>query len=65
MKESQYDRATKARVPLSDTFFNPALVYVPGKLDQFLVGLASQPGQKYDNIISEEICSVPIRKFHS
>ena len=31
------------------------LVYSPGKLDEFLVGLATQPRQKYDNIITEEV----------
>ena len=55
VKEIQYDRKTQTRIPLSDTFFDPEIVYKPGKLDQFLVGLASQPSQKYDNIISEEV----------
>ena len=55
VKEIQYDRKTQARIPLSDTFFDPEIVYSPGKLDQFLVGLASQPSQKYDNIITEEV----------
>ena len=55
MTEVQYSRRTAARVPLSDTFFDPELVYSPGKLDQFLVGLATQPSQNYDNIVSEEV----------
>jgi len=55
VKEVQFDRQTVNRVPLSDSFFNPELVYVPGKLDTFLVGLATQPGQKYDNIITDEV----------
>ena len=55
MKEVQYERKTYTRVPLSDTFFNPELIYNPGKLDEFLVGLATQPSQKYDNIVSEEV----------
>lgn len=42
-------------VPLSDTFFNPGLIYTPGQLDKFLVGLATQPRQKFDNIFSEEV----------
>ena len=53
--EVQYSRRTATRVPLSDTFFDPELVYSPGKLDQFLVGLATQPSQNYDNIVSEEV----------
>ena len=55
MKEVQYDRKTNTRVPLSDAFFNPELIYSPGKLDEFLVGLATQPSQQYDNIVSEEV----------
>ena len=55
MKEVQYDRKTYSRVPLSDAFFNPELIYSPGKLDEFLVGLATQPSQRYDNIITEEV----------
>ena len=54
-KELQFDRKTVNQVPLSDTYFNPELIYVPGKLDKFLVGLATQPSQKYDNIISDEV----------
>ena len=42
-------------LPLSDGFFNPELIYVPGHLDRFLVGLATQPRQKYDNIFTEEV----------
>ena len=53
MKEVQYDRKTVTRVPLSDSFFNPELIYYPGKLDEFLVGLATQSSQKYDNIVRE------------
>ena len=53
MKEVQYERKTVTRVPLSDSFFNPELIYYPGKLDEFLVGLATQSSQKYDNIVRE------------
>merc|ERR1719483_1994207 len=55
VKEVHFDRQTVNRGPLSDSFYNPELVYVPGKLDTFLVGLATQPGQKYDNIITDEV----------
>jgi len=58
VKEVHFDRQTVSRIPLSDTFFNPELVYVPGELDKFLVGLATQPSQKYDNIISEEVTNL-------
>ena len=55
VKEVQYERKTQMRVPLSEAFFNPELMYSPGKLDEFLVGLATQPSQKYDNIVTEEV----------
>ena len=55
MKEVQYERKTYTRVPLSDSFFNPELIYSPGKLDEFLVGLATQPRQKFDNVVSEQL----------
>ena len=50
-----YDRKTVRVLPLSDQFLNPELVYTPGGLDKFLVGLATQPAQKFDNIITEEV----------
>ena len=55
MEEVHYERKKTGMVPLSDTFFNPGLIYTPGELDKFLVGLATQPRQKYDNIITEEV----------
>ena len=51
----RYDRKTVRVLPLSDQFLNPELVYTPGGLDKFLVGLATQPAQKFDNIITEEV----------
>jgi peroxidase len=55
VKEVSYDRETVRMLPLSDQFQNPELIYQPGGLDKFLVGLATQPSQKFDNIISEEV----------
>ena len=46
---------TVSAIPLSSTFFNPELMYVPGELDKFLVGLATQPRQKMDNVVSEQL----------
>ena len=48
-------RRPAAAIPLSATFFNPELVYVPGQLDRFLVGLATQPRQKFDNVVSDQL----------
>ena len=28
---------------------------MPGELDKFLVGLATQPRQKFDNVVSEQL----------
>ena len=55
MEEVHYDRKKTHSIPLSSTFFNPQLMYVPGALDKFLVGLATQPRQKFDNILTEEL----------
>ena len=55
IEEVHYERKKTGMIPLSDTFFNPELIYTPGELDKFLVGLATQPRQKFDNIFSEEV----------
>ena len=55
VKEMSYERKTVRVLPLSDQFQNPELVYTPGGLDKFLVGLATQPSQKFDNIVTEEV----------
>ena len=55
MEEVHYDRKKTNSIPLSSTFFNPELMYVPGELDKFLVGLATQPRQKFDNVMSEQL----------
>jgi peroxidase len=55
VKEVAFDRKTVRILPLSDQFLNPELVYVPGGLDKFLVGLATQPAQKFDNIVTDEV----------
>ena len=55
IEEVHYERKKTGMIPLSETFFNPELIYTPGELDKFLVGLATQPRQKFDNIFSEEV----------
>ena len=55
VEDRRLERRTTASVPLSTTFFNPELMYVPGELDKFLVGLATQPRQKFDNVVSEQL----------
>lgn len=55
VEEQVLERKTVSAIPLSSTFFNPSLMYVPGELDKFLVGLATQPRQKMDNVVSEQL----------
>jgi len=55
VEENQLERVTTNSIPLSSTFFNPELMYVPGELDKFLVGLATQPRQKFDNVVSQQL----------
>ena len=38
-----------------ERYFNPELMYVPGELDKFLVGLATQPRQMFDNIFTDQV----------
>ncbi|XP_071518340.1 salivary peroxidase/catechol oxidase-like [Panulirus ornatus] len=40
---------------LPEQFNNPRLVYTPGKLEQFLRGLSTQPAQKVDNFVSQAL----------
>jgi peroxidase len=55
VKEVSFTRKTVKVLPLSKNFLNPELMYTPGGLDKFLVGLATQPAQKFDNIVSDEV----------
>ena len=40
---------------LRQHFFKTQIVYTPGNLDRFLIGLASQPIQEFDNYFTEEV----------
>lgn len=55
VEEVKFERKKSSMIPLSDTFFNPELMYVPGELDKFLVGMATQPSQKFDNIFTDQV----------
>ncbi|KAA0203707.1 Peroxidase-like [Hyalella azteca] len=43
------------KVQLHEHFNSPHLLYTPGKLDEFLRGLAKQPIQKFDNFVTEDL----------
>ena len=40
---------------LRQHFLRPQILYTPGNLDKFLIGLATQPSQDFDNNFSEEV----------
>nr|XP_045598426.1 chorion peroxidase-like [Procambarus clarkii] len=40
---------------LHDNFNNPQHIYTPGRLDQFLRGLATQPIQQFDNFVTSSL----------
>ncbi|KAI9554244.1 hypothetical protein GHT06_019516 [Daphnia sinensis] len=40
---------------LREHYFKPQLLYTPGNLDKFLIGLASQPTQKVDLAFTKEV----------
>nr|XP_045598565.1 peroxidase-like [Procambarus clarkii] len=46
---------TEDSEPMYETFNNPSHIYTPGKLDQFLRGLATQPMQKVDNYVTTSL----------
>ena len=55
MKDVTFTRKTVKVLTLNKQFLNPELLYTPGNLDKFLVGLASQPSQKFDNVLSDQV----------
>ncbi|XP_032786422.2 peroxidase [Daphnia magna] len=48
-------RKKEAHILLREHFFKSQVIYTPGNLDKFLIGLATQPGQDFDNYFTEEI----------
>ena len=48
-------RKTESTILLRQHFLRPQLLYTPGNLDKFLIGLATQPSQNFDNHFSEEV----------
>ena len=48
-------------MPLSDTFNIPLMIYTPGQLDRFLVGLATQPRQNFDNAFTSQLTNLLFR----
>ncbi|XP_032795230.2 peroxidase [Daphnia magna] len=49
------ERKRADSIRLSQHFFKSQTVYTPGNLDKFLIGLATQPDQQVDNIVTEEL----------
>lgn len=48
-------RKTDDNIRLRNHFFKAQVVYKPGNLDKFLIGLATQPIQEYDNYVTVEL----------
>ena len=55
MKDVTFTRKTVKVLTLNKQFLNPELLYTPGNLDKFLVGLATQSSQKFDNVVSDQV----------
>ena len=45
----------EAHALLRQHFFKSQVIYTPGNLDKFLIGLATQPMQKFDSRFTEEV----------
>ena len=43
------------QILLRQHFTKMQTVYTPGNLDKFLIGLATQPSQNFDNYFTEEV----------
>ena len=50
-----HKRKKEAHILLRQHFFKSQVVYTPGNLDKFLIGLATQPMQQFDNWFTEEV----------
>ena len=50
-----HKRVKETYILLRQHFFKSQVVYTPGNLDKFLIGLATQPMQKFDNWFTEEV----------
>ena len=55
VKDVTFTRKKVKALTLNKQFLNPELLYTPGNLDKFLVGLATQASQKFDNVFSEQV----------
>ena len=59
--EARDGRRRAGRVPLSNVFNNPVMIYSPGQLDRFLVGLATQPRQNFDSAFTSQLTNLLFR----
>ena len=48
-------RKKELSILLRQHFLKPQLLYTPGNVDKFLIGLATQPSQSFDNNFSEDV----------
>jgi peroxidase len=50
-----HERRRTESILLRNHFFKSQTVYTPGNIDKYLIGLATQPHQKSDAIVTEEV----------
>lgn len=48
-------REKESHILLRQHFLKTQTLYTPGNLDKFLIGLATQPRQDFDNYFTEEV----------
>lgn len=53
-----HKRKKEAHILLRHHFFKSQVLYTPGNLDKFLIGLATQPSQDFDNYFTEEVIGI-------
>ncbi len=49
------------QIVLRQHFSKMQTVYTPGNLEKFLIGLATQPSQNFDNYFTEEVFLIQLK----
>lgn len=49
------NRKKESSIFLREHFIRTQVIYTPGNVDKFLIGLSTQPMQQYDSHFSEEV----------
>lgn len=54
-------RKKEVQILLRQHFSKMQTVYTPGNLEKFLIGLATQPSQNFDNYFTEEVFLIQLK----